>query len=148
MKMTNSEDVHLILMRNENIIDKNIYNEVYKKYKAIMKELKNLNNIKTCEIKNKYDETLSQEVNQVYEKFKNEMDEICSNTYELVDYLIEIFYVKFPSSNKDLLWSVYGEYIYQNIKDKNQNPVLFPLPDKEGEIEYLSQKFSLKEVAL
>jgi len=145
---TKSEDTHSILMRNENIEDEEVYQEILKKYKVFKKELKNNNNVKNSSKKQKYDETLSQEVNGIYKKFKSEMDKECPNTYELVDYLIKIFYVEFPSANKDLLWNTYGKYIYDNLKSKNQNPVLFPFPNKKGDIEYLNQKFLLKEVII
>ncbi|MBY6842783.1 hypothetical protein [Clostridium botulinum] len=148
INITDSKDIHLILMRNENIEDENTYNQVLEAYKKMKKELKNRNNIKNSSKKNKFDENLSQEVDSIYEKFKNRMDEICSNTSELVDYLIKIFYIEFPSSNKDLLWNIYGQYIFENIRDKNQSKVYFPMPDKQGNIVYLNDRFSLKGVKL
>ncbi len=141
-----TKDIHLILMRNENIEDDEIYKSVLEEYKLLKKKLKNINNIKSSTQKHKYDETMAQEVNSVYKAFEETMDKVCSNTYELVDYLIKIFYVKFPNSNKELLWSTYGKYIFENLLAKNQNPIMFPLPDENGEIEYLGEKFSLKEV--
>lgn len=146
INVTDSKDIHLILMRNENIEDENTYNQVLEAYKKMKKELKNRNNIRSSFNKHKFDENLSQEVDSIYEKFKSKMDNICSNTYELVDYLIKIFYVEFPSSNKDLLWNIYGQYIFKNIKDKNQNKVYFPMPNKQGKIIYLNDRFILEEV--
>jgi hypothetical protein len=135
-------------MRNENIINTEMYLKVFEEYKKIMKQLKNINNLNNTDVKNKYDENKAQEVNVIYKKFIDEMDSICSNTYELVDYLINIFYIECPSSNKDLLWNTYGNIIFENIKIKNQNSILFPFPNKEGKIEYLNQRFLLKEVEL
>ena len=84
----------------------------------------------------------------MYEKFKMKMDECCSNVYDLVDCLVHIFYVENPSSNKDLLWNTYGDIIFENIKVKTNKPILFPFPSESGEIEYLHDRFELKEVYL
>ncbi len=148
IKKNDIKDIHLILMRNENVLDEDTYAKVLIGYKNLMSEIKNLNNVKTINFKNKYDETMAQSVNSIYENFKNKMDELCSDVYELTDYLIKIFYVEFPNSNKDLLWSIYGDCIFKNVLDKNQNPILFPMPDKNGDIKYLNEKFSLKEVLI
>jgi hypothetical protein len=75
------------------------------------------------------------------------MDEVCSNRKELVNYLVEIFYVVYPSSNKTLLWEAYGQTMYENVKrnSKSINKPMFPFPDKDGEIEYLGTKFTVRE---
>ena len=79
------------------------------------------------------------------------MVEICPNVYELVNYLVEIFYVKYPKFNKDFLWNIYGKYLFSNVKlhnKINKGQVLFPMPNKNGEIEYLNKKFKLQEVKI
>jgi hypothetical protein len=144
---TSDADTHLLLMRNRNIVDKDLYDSVLQQYKTTMKELSTLNKLKAKKtIYNKYDETKSATVNNIYEKFKENMNKICSDTYQLVDYLIHIFYVEHKSSNKDILWNAYGEYIFNNIRDKNQNPVMFPIPTEGGSIKYLHDEFELMEV--
>lgn len=148
IKKSTIEDIHLILMRNDILVDTKIYDIILVEYKNMNSEIRKLNNIKNTSVRNKFDESMSQSVNKVYEKFKNKMNELCSDIYELTDYLIKIFYVEFPNSNKDLLWNTYGEYIFKNIKDKNLNEVLFPFPDKKGTINYLEDKFLLKEVII
>lgn len=146
IKTTESKDIHLILMRNENIVDETVYMRVIQEYKKVKKEIQALRSTNHKVDKNKYDESLSQSVNTVYKLFKDRMDVLCSNIYELVDYLICVFYIENQGSNKDLLWNTYGDIIFQNIKDKNQNPVFFPIPNKNGDIKYLNNKFELKEV--
>jgi len=148
IQKSTTKDIHLILMRNENLSDLETYELILGEYKNMNSEIRKLNNIKNNSIKNKYDESMSTEVNKIYEKFKTKMSKICSDIYELTDYLIKIFYVDFPNSNKDLLWNTYGDCIFKNIKDKNLNEVLFPVPDKEGTIDYLEDKFLLKEVVI
>jgi hypothetical protein len=56
------------------------------------------------------------------------------------------FFSRFISVNKDLLWDTYGKYIINNLKRKYNNPILFPIPDKSGNVEYLNKMYSLQEV--
>lgn len=148
IKMTETEDIHLLLMKNAEILNMDTYNLINKTYKEFKKELSNYISTRNKSKKNKYDESESHSVSGMYEKFKKKMDGCCSNSHELVDCLIHIFYVENPSSNKDLLWNTYGEIIFENVKDKNNNPILFPFPSDDGEIEYLHDRFELKEVSL
>ena len=143
-----NKDVHLILMRNNEILNPDLYQKVLQKYKSIKKEIKQYCSANTKMFKNKYDENAQQSVNNIYSKFKETMNDECSNIYELVDYLIYIFYVEYVGDNKDLLWNTYGDIIFENVKNKNQNTVLFPMPNKEGNIKYLHQNFKLEEVEL
>ena len=148
IQTSNVKDIHLILMRNEYVPDSDIYQKILKSYKDTNSELRKLSNIKSTSVKNKFDESRATSVNRIYSKFKVEMSKNCSDVYELTDYLINIFYVDFPNSNKDLLWNTYGNCIFKNIKDKNSTPVQFPIPDAEGTINYLEDKFLLKEVTI
>ena len=74
------------------------------------------------------------------------MEAICSNEKELVNYLIIIFYCEYASSNKDILWNVYGNVIFENVKERCDTKVLFPVPSTNGDIVYLNKRFELKEV--
>ena len=98
--------------------------------------------------KYKFDENSEKELNHAEYTLKNVMADACSNKKELVNYLIEIFYVVYPSSNKNLLWDAYGNIMYENVKRNNRcnDKVMFPFPDPKGDIEYLGMKFTIKEV--
>lgn len=94
------------------------------------------------------DEETGSSINDEYETFKNEMDVICSNSYELANYLVKLFYVDKPSLNKDLLWNTYGKILFENVRKKHKEAILFPFPDKNGDIEYLNKKYKLAEVSI
>jgi len=96
----------------------------------------------------KYNEEIGVSINEHYENFKNKMDNICSNSYELVNYLVRLFYIDKPSLNKELLWNTYGNIIFENVKKLNKNKVLFPFPNVNGDIEYLNKKYKLAEVTI
>lgn len=151
---TNVEDIHLILMRNEVVKDEIIYQQILEQYIEFKKEIINLKNIQSNSLKNKFDESRSQDINSVYVKFKDKMDGICSNVYELVDYLVTIFYVERLSDNKDLLWNTYGDIILSNIIDKNKKIILFPMPtdeeiteeNKNDFVKYLNRNYKLEVI--
>lgn len=147
--MSKSKDV-FHLLEGETEIDGKVYAQIetkYKEYKQILSNKKSLNYNSNIG-KNKYDENMSQETVSVYGSFEEIMDVMCESRDELVDYLIYLFYNKYPHDNKDLLWNTYGEVIVERLKNKAKNKVLFPMPDKNGNIEYLHDKFSLKEVTI
>lgn len=95
----------------------------------------------------KFDKDTSVEYVHAEYTLKSVMSEVCTNRKELVNYLVEIFYVMYPSSNKTLLWEAYGQTMYENVKRNSKliNKPMFPFPDKDGEIEYLGTKFTVRE---
>ncbi len=74
------------------------------------------------------------------------------NPYIITNCLVDFFYEERPTSNKDILWQVYGKYIYKNIiENTGTSTALFPFPCSEEEkydIEYLGYYYRLQEVKL
>lgn len=154
----------------KNIISKNSNENFYKslvnnkyfvlekdKYKKII-EVFNLHKKKISKlipsthtnesVKNGFDEGLEKSINGQYEKLKTNLIETCSNEKELVDYLIYMFYIDQPNSNKEILWNLFGDCLFDNIKRNSDGIFSIPIPDEKGEIVYLNNKYSLKEVQL
>lgn len=118
--------------------------EVYRKYKKTINQLSSLNQKPT---RNNFDEGLYKTIAGHHESFKSRMNEICSNVFETVNYLVHLFYIDQPNSNKDLLWNVYGAVVFENVK-RNSDNFKIPVKDESGEIVYLNEKYTLKEVVL
>lgn len=78
------------------------------------------------------------------------LNSVCSNNNIVLNCLIDYFYKDKPSSNKDLLWTTYGNYIYKNIKkNSNSSTILFPFVSQSGEkvdVKYLGYNYTLKEI--
>ena len=83
-----------------------------------------------------------------YDLFKDTMTGICSNSSELVNYLVEIFYVDLKSSNKDILWRTFGKVMFYNVYNKSSKKVLIPQIEDDGEYEYLFDSYKILEVDL
>ena len=130
--------------------NKDRYENILTEYNIFKAEIKDLGNMGISSSTNddKFDEDIESQTKGIYEGFKKKVINICPNVYELVNYLVEIFYIKYPKSNKDFLWNIYGKYILANIKSHNKNPILFPFPDKTGDINYLNKRFKLKEIKI
>ena len=60
--------------------------------------------------------------------------------------LIDYFYIEKNTLNKDILWDLYGDIICQNVKNNSTNPIMFPLPDENGDILYMGKTYSYKEI--
>lgn len=141
----------------KSLMSKNTFlfvNEVYEKiidtfntYKKKISKL--IPAIHTNEsVRNGFDEGLEKSINGQYEKLKEKLNEICSNEKELVNYLIHLFYVDQPNSNKEILWSLFGNCLFDNVKQNTEGVFSIPIPEEKGEIVYLNNKYSLKEVRL
>ncbi len=150
VKQETNEDYHKLLMRNESfVIDEEKYKKIKKAYKNFKETGESLASTTANEksVRDDIDETVEGNINVVYEILEESLSGICSNVYELVDYLIHMFYVDKTEANKEVLWSVYGKYIFENIKSKF-NSITIPVPSEDGEINYLNTKYTLKEVDL
>ncbi len=148
IKDKDDKNIYLLLMKNKNIIENELFEDVLKKYKEFKKNIRQLSTVRTSNYDNKYDETKAQEVNSLKIEFRDKMSEICSNIYEVVDCLIYVCYKKYPSNNKDLLWNIYGDIILENLINENQGSIMFPFPNEDGNIEYLNKNFKLEEISL
>lgn len=80
------------------------------------------------------------------------LNKVNKNPFIIVNCLIDYFYKEKPKSNKDLLWTTYGKYIYKNIVENTGNTTaLFPMPcgdDEKGDLQYLGYNYKLQEVKL
>lgn len=150
IKNINNKELYKELLNNDVEESEERYNQVLNRYKEIKKEFKEFNKVgmNFLSSKNKFLQDGEMYIDSFNHYFQKSMDTICSNSYELTNYLIKIFYIEYPKSNKELLWNVYGRYIFENIKSKNKENVYFPFPDKEGDIEYLNKRYSLEEVVI
>ena len=75
----------------------------------------------------------------------NEILSKVNNLSKAVNCVVDYFYLHNPSKNKDVMWAVFGKYIFNKLK-KEKNKIFFPIPNKKGDIKYLGETYSLQEV--
>lgn len=78
--------------------------------------------------------------NMMLLKFKAKCEEICSNEKELCDIVIDICYSS--SKSKQFAWDICGEIIIDNLLEKNNNIINYPvLVKSDGEFEFGGEQF-------
>ncbi len=74
-------------------------------------------------------------------------NDVCSNPWIIVNCIVDYFYIESPSSKKDIfLMATYGDYVFKNIIENTEEKLSFPMPDINGDIDYLGRKFRRVEV--
>lgn len=67
---------------------------------------------------------------------------------ELIDLAVKITYIDNKNGNKGFLWDVFGDQIVDNLLLKSDNNIYIPTLDNNGSIDYLWQRYSIKELSL
>ena len=79
-------------------------------------------------------------------EFRSACDIVCSNSKCLCDILLDICYRR--SCTKNFVWNMCGKEIVNNLLEKNDHKICFPVMDPDGSIEFSGNRFSFykKEV--
>lgn len=143
------DEVYQFYMNDTVEFDESRYRNVAKVYQKHKKSINQSFSLGTNSSgdKNLYDSDLCSNFSNSLELFKQRINDICSNIYEAVNYLVRLFYVDEKSSNKEILWHLYGKYIFENVKAKRKS-FNIPVLDQEGDINYLNKHYSLRKVCL
>lgn len=85
---------------------------------------------------------------QYYKFLRNDcLEKISSNIQELANLSVYVCYKLNPNKPKNFCWDVFGGGIVENLKEK-KGKAYVPVLDETGDIEYLYDKYSLKEIDL
>lgn len=119
------------------------YNKVRNVIKELRSELKKYIQIHN---KNEFNEGTNNDINCVYKVYIDKLYAICSNKYQLINCLIDLFYIDYPSYNKDILWNMFGCDIFENVKYNSGNTIYVPMEDSDGDIIYLGKKYKITQI--
>lgn len=128
--------------------DSKLYQDLKQKVKRYFKTLRDDISMGEYNSSCKYLPEEEQTIMNKYDKFKDEVTMVCSNTKILVDNLIEIFYSDCKSVDKGVLWNVFGKQIFSNLYSKSNKKIKIPKINDFGEYSYLFDKFDIVEVSL
>lgn len=85
---------------------------------------------------------------QYYKYIRNTcLETISNNIQELANMAVYICYKLFPNKPKDFCWDVFGGGIVENLKETHSYANI-PVIDNSGHIEYLGQRYLLKQLAI
>lgn len=147
LKLDDELDIHESFMNKGVEFNQTTYKKVKKEYSKFNSMVRNEMSNSQEIIKTTYDENIAQDINVFREKLKIELLKVCSNEKELMNYVIYMFYDDNKTSNKDVMWSIFGEEIVQNLVNEKGHLYL-PIQDDDGEIEYLNKKYTVKKVEI
>lgn len=78
--------------------------------------------------------------NMMLMKFKSKCEEICPNEKELCDIIVDLCYSS--SKSKQFAWDICGEVIIDNLLDKNDRMINYPvLVKSDGDFEFGGEQF-------
>ncbi len=137
--------VQKLMSRNLEDISKYTYQKVVEVYEEYKKTVSRKSSMVSKPDKGGFDDETYTSILYHYNQFEKRLFEVSQDIQEIVDCLIYMFYIENPKSNKDVLWNIFGDYIYENILNKVEH-YFVPAEDQNGEIDYLGTKYSLKKV--
>jgi hypothetical protein len=138
-----SDELILLLKDSSIPLDKGKLKALYTVYKKYKNDKRSF-----AEIKDENGEYRFKTIEQYNKVIRNECYNISSNIYELANLAVAICYEMHPNDNKVFAWSVFGEGIIKNIEKNRQNVLEVPFLDEVGDIEYLGNRFSKKEITI
>lgn len=80
----------------------------------------------------------------IIDDFQRRFDEVCIDNELKCDILIDLRYKKNQDS-KQLIWDICINTIINNLLNKNDSKIHYPVADSDGKIIFKGDKFSLKE---
>lgn len=148
LKIDNSNEYYKIYRNNKIKYTEDIYTNIkniISKYISGQRKI-NIN----IEHISEYNKTMDNEYNikNDNQEIKKELFKVNKNIDIILNCLIDYFYLEKPKSNKDILWRLYGDIIFKNVKNNSSNKIRFPFPDINGDIKYMGKNYTWKEVEI
>lgn len=149
----NSQFDYTLLMSPTKIWNEETYNKVKIAMENFMRFLyidykKDNNDYKQIKETSYEDDVFSKRI-AFAQFFKLELlTKYCSNERELTNYLLKIFYEDKKSWNKNMLWLVCGNTIYENCLNRANYKVRVPIKAKDGCIRFWGDRFGTKVIDL
>lgn len=113
------------------------YNAILRLYTQYVKELQDYMQFSKRERIDE-DESASRRSVMVH-RFKTDCQEICSNSAQLCDIILDICYTR--TGSKQFCWDICGEEIINNLFTSNGNKIYFPVQNERGDIKYGGKRF-------
>lgn len=126
-------------MRNDSEYSRSQYNAIKKLYDDYNQRLRSYIIFADNERVDECDSFT--EMSVMNAEFKKECSTVCSNRDVLSNIILDICYTR--SSTKRFAWGMCGTDIIHNLLLQNNNIISFPVIDKDGDIKYCCNRFSV-----
>lgn len=87
------------------------------------------------------DDEVGFDIVQLKDIFADECSKVCPSPEVLANIVIDLCYTS--HKNKTFAWDVVGEQIFNNVLKNNGYTIQYPVKDKNGDIDFCGNKFSL-----
>lgn len=77
----------------------------------------------------------------VIQFFKREAEGVCNNSRALCDIIVDVCYRR--SGTKQFVWDIVPEQVIENMLEKSNHMIHYPVLDPDGEIEYGGDTYSM-----
>jgi hypothetical protein len=85
-------------------------------------------------------------IDQYAKILKDRAIEYFDNEEELTNYVVEVCYIQRYHQSKSFAWCVFGDFLIRNLMRNSSQPITIPVADKNGEYNYLFNRYTLKDV--
>lgn len=140
LKVNSDNNFDKELYKTNKRYKKETFNEIQKIYKEYINQQRQYS--QTNRIKISKEDKISQR-NMFVQNFKRKAFEICSNSEDLCNIVIDLTYKN--KNKRQFAWDICGEQIIENLLNKNNRKYTFPVQDMNGDIEWKGLKFKLIE---
>lgn len=80
---------------------------------------------------------------EMHDEFRNACIAVCPNSKSLCDIVLDLCYKK--SSTKKFAWEMSGPDIIDNLLERNNRTISYPVRSPDGEIVFCGERFTLEE---
>lgn len=137
-----TSDKIISILKNKNIITDPIkykqLHDLYDQYKNEKRHFQKIINQNTGQF--------YKTIEQYNKTMKQDALKISSNGSELANLAIDICYITHPKDNKSFVWNIFGNEIIENILLNKQEICKVPFLNKNGNINYMGENYSMMEI--
>lgn len=139
----NKNDFDYTIYKSDVQYDQELYKEILLIYKEYVKQLKSFSENATINRIDTDEKHISEYL--MNQNFRRKCYQVCPNSEMLCNIVLDICY---SSSNlsKKFAWDMCGKTILNNLLKNVDYNIYFPVLDKDGDIEFHGEKFSMKEI--
>ena len=148
LKKTENSQLFKVFLKENVEKDEENYGKILKIVENLKKELDTKTKSLSLSTKNMGMKDSKEMKENIIRRTKLELNHITSDKHELTNYLVEIFYVEKPSYNKGVLFQLCGKYMVDHVRENCGSKVFVPVKDPNGEVTFLNEKYSVKEVLI
>lgn len=131
-------DFDYSIMKCDSKYDKNQYYAIMSLFESYNNRLKNYVDFTRYEIVDDYE--MTDTINQLEDEFRRSCYSICSNEKALCNIILDMCYRK--KSTKRFVWTMCQDVIIENLLEKNNYHINYPVMDESGEVIYGGDRFS------